>query len=679
MPEPSISAVSVTEQAVNNIEDIALLEPSVQALLKSSGAVLYSGYIWLYIPHDSGALKKDDQDSLDAPLESRRTFLATSMSRTSSISSAPSASQGSRAANISITKASGRYVKCFAVINDQGQFQWTEVRKQEDNDRSSLNERQSDVPVSHPRFKFPLTSTRNRCEGALATECGLNEDNKIDSSRSNVGFKLERTVEALMAHKLRLYFFCIKISTSSAGDIIVEFMESPSVSSQRPSSPGSPPARSKKSPLREKNRFSAQPGTRTVSSPFLPLPDDSLQTKSHARSDSVVPSFGRFVHLNPPVWPSMSPLHDRSLPLTPTPTPPVPEMLAVPKFTSTHSSTHGPLDKSLLTRTPSLFVENRSRSAPPGSIFPTAASLSKHSSYSGLLRNVILATSADITPEQVRLKHHPHSQAGTPDRMMLTPESVPPTVAMSPSSASNVLSLAEDLQKALQIRQEPSDSIDSRSSLDLLGSPLLSSAMRQTKPTLSEITSKKRASTQQQQESLNTALNVERSRLKLIGVLKTLEERCEVEEPSCASQIKADEEEQGKQETSRLATAAMLRVLLQCPFLEQSEAKDSEGKTFMSLKGYTETEAGWKALQKVLEKFLGMFSKNQSVSCIVSRKILSLIRNSCLLLAPPLTPWCLSYLIPPLFSSLRWSDQRSAVCPSARRYTHSVVPCPART
>lgn len=193
----------------------------------------------------------------------------------------------------------------------------------------------------------------------------------------------------------------------------------------------------------------------------------------------------------------------------------------------------------------------------------------------------------------------------------MTPESAPPTVAMSPSSASNVMSLAVDLQKALQIRQEPSDSIDGRSSLDLLGSPLLSSSMRQTKPTLSEITSKKRASIQQQQESLNTALNVERSRLKLIGVLKTLEEGCEAEVQDGSSQAKAAHEEQMKQEASRSATAAMLRVLLQCPFLEQTEAKDSEGRTFMSLKGYTETEAAWKALQNVLGKFLDGPIKDQ--------------------------------------------------------------------
>ncbi|KAG0078599.1 hypothetical protein BGZ90_004845 [Linnemannia elongata] len=610
-PEPVTAVVRNNEQAVNNIGDISLLEPSVQALLKSSGTVLYSGYIWLYIPHEGGALKKDDQDSLDTPPESRRTFLATSMSRTSSASSAPTASQGGRAANISITKASGRYVKCFAVINDQGQFQWTEVKKQEDNDRGSLNERQSDSPVSRPRFGFPLTSTRNRCEGVVATECGPDVGNKIDLSSNNAGFKPERTVEVSMAHKLRLYFFCIKISTSSAGDIVVEFVESPSVSSPRSSSPGSPPARSKKSPLREKNRLSALPSTRTASSPFPPLPDNSLRTKSHAGSDSLVPSFGRFNHLNPPVWPSMSPLHERPLPPTPMPTPPVPGLLAIPKFASTPSSAQGPIDKSLLTRTPSLFVENRTRSAPPGSIFPTAASLSKHGSYSMLLRNAILAASADITPEQARPKHHSYSQTGTPDRMMLTPESAPPTVAMSPSSASNVMSLAEDLQKALQIRQEPSDSIDGRSSLDLLGSPLLSSSMRQTKPTLSEITSKKRASIQQQQESLNTALNVERSRLKLIGVLKTLEEGCEVEVQDGSSQAKAAHEEQMKQEASRSATAAMLRVLLQCPFLEQTEAKDSEGRTFMSLKGYTETEAAWKALQNVLGKFLDGPIKDQ--------------------------------------------------------------------
>lgn len=572
--------------------------------------MLYSGHIWLYIPHDDGVSRKYDQDSLDTPPDSRRPFFATSMSRTSSTSSAPTGIQGIRAANICITKASGRYVKCFAVINDQGQFQWTEVRKQDDGDGGSQNERPGELPAPYPRFGFRLTSTQSRPARGFTTESGSDED--VDSSSNITEFKPERTVQASMAHKLRLYFFCIRISTSSVGDITVEFLESPSASSPRSSAPGNPPVRTKKSPLREKNRLSAPPRTRTTSSPLPPLPTDSSTTTSHARSGSMIPSFGRYTHLNPPVWPSMSPLHERPQPPTPMPTPPLPEMLTVPKVVCIPASAQTSLDKSLLTRTPSLFVENRSRSSPPGSTFPTAASLTRHSSYSGLLRNVILAASADITPEQVRPKYHSYSQTGTPDRMMMTPESAPSTVAVSPSSASNVLSLAEDLQKALQTRQEPSGSIESRSSLDLLGSPLLTSSMQPTKPTLSEITSKKRASIQQQQEALNTALNVERSRLKLIGVLNTLEEGCEVEEVTDTLQAKATQDEQMKQEASRTATAAMARILLQCPFLEQSEAKDADGRTFVTLKGYTETEAAWKALQKTLENFLGMFSTKQS-------------------------------------------------------------------
>ncbi|KAK3835039.1 MAG: hypothetical protein J3R72DRAFT_215812 [Linnemannia gamsii] len=627
-PEPLAGNLGLAEQALKNIDAASPLEPSVQALLKVTGTALYSGYIWLYIPHDGSPSKKDDQESLDSPQDSRRALLAPSMSRTSSASSVPTTQGSARAANICITKASGRYVKCFAVINDQGEFQWTEVKKPDDSDEQCQSESQIDSLVDHRRFGFPLTSTCARREGTLTTGSTPDVDCSVDSlSTVTDNNNPDRKVQASMAHKLRLYFFCIKISTTCTGDIIVEYMESPSAAVSRSTPPGSPPARSKKSPLREQNRLSGQPRMRTASSPLPPQSGESSRTKGHTRSGSMVPSFGRFVDLNPPVWPSMSPYHERALPPTPLPTPPLQEMLEIPKKTPTsNTAARGSLTKSLLARTPSLFVENRSRSAPPGSIFPTAASLSRHSSYSGLLRNVILAASADITPEQILPKYHSYSQAGTPDgtMMMLTPESTPP---------SNVLSLAEDLHKALQqTRQESSDNNNmgegSRDSLDFLGSPLLSSSflspMRQTntsaatKPTLSEITSKKRASFQQQQESLNTALNVERSRLKLIGVLNTLEEGCEIEESAMVIQ-----EDQSKEEASRTSVAAaaavanakaaaMLRVLQQCPFLEKSEATtDAEGRMFVSLKGYTETEAGWRELQKSLEHFLAGPIKDQ--------------------------------------------------------------------
>ncbi|KAF9091055.1 hypothetical protein BGX29_011140 [Mortierella sp. GBA35] len=625
--ESSSGSLSVAGQTSKALGDVTLLEPPVQALLKSAGTVLYSGYIWLYIPNGGVPSRRDDQGSLDILQDSRRVLMAPPMSRTSSMSSVPTTTLGGRAANICISKASGRYVKCFAVINDKGQFQWTEVKKQEDVDGQSQDDYQSESQAAHPTFGFPLTSSRTQGEGTGGTGgtgSSSDEDIGLNSSSSALGTKAERTVQASMAHKLRLFFFCIRISTSSAGDIKVEMLESPS-SVPRPVStpPGSSPARTQKSPLRETNCLSDQPRTRMASSPLPPVPAGGFPTKTHARSGSMAPSFGRFDLLNQPVWPSMSPLHERTLPPTPAPTLPLVEKVIISKTISTPppAATQASLTKNLFLRTPSLFVENRTRSAPPGSIFPTAASLSRFSSYSGLLRNVILAASAEITPEQVRHKHCPYSQTGTPEgTMVMTPESVPSSIAMSPPSTSNVLSLAEELQKALQRRQEPSDGCgdNNRESLNPLGSPLLSPPTRQiTKPTLSEITSKKRASIQQQQESLNIALNVERSRLKLIGVLNTLEEGCEIEEVANSSSMqakaKAREEERMKQEKASrtAAAAAMLRMLLQCPFLEQSETKDTEGRTFLSLKGYTETETGWKALQSTLERFLDGPIKDQ--------------------------------------------------------------------
>jgi hypothetical protein len=50
-----------------------------------------------------------------------------------------------------------------------------------------------------------------------------------------------------------------------------------------------------------------------------------------------------------------------------------------------------------------------------------------------------------------------------------------------------------------------------------------------------------------------------------------------------------------------------------CPFLElNKESEDDMGsyqQPMITLKGYTETEEGWKILQWALEKFLGKFSK----------------------------------------------------------------------
>lgn len=44
-------------------------------------------------------------------------------------------------------------------------------------------------------------------------------------------------------------------------------------------------------------------------------------------------------------------------------------------------------------------------------------------------------------------------------------------------------------------------------------------------------------------------------------------------------------------------------LLSKCPFLETSEDVESEQK--VTLKGYTETEEGWKLLQSALERFIG--------------------------------------------------------------------------
>ncbi|KAF9922939.1 hypothetical protein FBU30_006916 [Linnemannia zychae] len=314
------------------------------------------------------------------------------------------------------------------------------------------------------------------------------------------------------------------------------------------------------------------------------------------------------------VWPSKSPFYERPQPFMPLPTPSLPELLPIPKKSSVPQEVGAitPFAKNVLARTVSLFVENRSRSAPPESIFPTAASLARHSSYSGLLKNVIMAGSSNVTKEQKNSMHNTPSQVGTSTEIKTTPEPKSPTAAITPSSMSNVIVLAEDLQKVLQTRQEQTNNSNDKSPQDFLGCPLLLSTIQQSKTTLSELTFMKRKSIQQQQESLNTALNVERSRLKLIGVLKTLKEGGEIEDPADMLSNEANQDIPTKKDLSQSTVSAdILRVLLQCPFMEQSEVVDAEGNTFLSLKGYTETEAAWKSLQGALENFLAGPIKDQ--------------------------------------------------------------------
>ncbi|KAG0197483.1 hypothetical protein BGX28_009043, partial [Mortierella sp. GBA30] len=669
----AVSDAAFPENASVNDHDSALeLEPACQALLKSStsgssAAPLYSGYVWLYVPNSmsSAPSTKSDTASLADDASPWRVSIPpqTKTDSMSSMSMLPSAMLPSgKAPNISMSRASGRYVKCFASINDKGQFQWVEV-KTEGGDAAGAQGSSQTMYGFQLKSPSSLPSTEDR----RATD-GYSAEN------STLEQKPTRVVQASMAQKLRLYFFCIKISPSSLAEVKVEITETPSLAepsaieqkciapTPKPqhsqiagpasvrSSP-SPPPLSKKSSRRVRNRFSAP--VEPIPSSCLPLsssncsaslallPSETMALhKSRASSGAQVvrsQSLSKSSHSSAPKWPSMSGLHDRchsesrsSSPqlqqqlqaveserpvrkapsMIPPPIPPRP--ILVPPVRGGHHS-----------KSKSLFAENwtKTRSAPPGSILPSVANditlgPKPQEMVTCVAGKVVVVPKAPNTEQQSSV-----------EGKALYSEPLP----MGSSSASNVVSLAQDLKKAMR-RVSGTAVEDEAASMSTKETTSAHSSSLQ-KPSLSEITAKKRASIQQQSNQQpqpyqqykhpeprarsRTSLERERSRLKLVGGLSALHEACECDEGQVVDEeynISAEQKDRRRERTTSggaASVAAMLRMLLQCPFLEQSEGQDAEGRMFVTLKGYTETEDGWKVLQNALERFIDGPIKDQ--------------------------------------------------------------------
>ncbi|KAG0266138.1 hypothetical protein BG011_003125 [Mortierella polycephala] len=657
------------------------LEPACQELLKASGAgsstaPLYSGYVWLYIPNSMS--KKDDQHNMFSLLDDASVRTSTPpLSRTPSVASfsmAPtSTSTASRTANISMSKASGRYVKCFAAINEKGQFQWVEVKQDESELCESEDQSQEgdDVTPAGPRrYGLQLTSAPVQSSNRMVERAADSVHAQATSTTptSTDPTKSTRSVQAFMAHKLRLYFFCIKISPSSLAEAMIEITQTPSVSSsvnatapaavKGASSTPAPPPLSRKSSRRVRNRFSAPVASAytPMSAPLPLLPSTTMavsMAKSRTRSGAQ-PSLDFIKNNSNPTWPSMYPLreerplnHDRerSLPpsrsSTPPPLAPRPSMEKTKSRTlSSHQLQIQPppipprpvMSMQPLTRgghhakSKSLFAENwtKTRSAPPGSIFPNAdksASLQAKGETVKCVAGKVVVVQAGTSEEQQSGNDNEMTVVSCP--MVFSPIPVTPVGSLSPTGPSHVLSLAQDLQKVMKKAHSSSEQNSSATAASLPDA----SASSSHKPSLSEITAKKRASVQNgfsQDSSSSTSLSRmntrnmerERSRLKLIGGLNTLEEACENEENPEAEDKHREGNSNGRgQKTlsggSASSVAATLRMLLQCPFVEQSESQDAEGRMYVTLKGYTETEEAWKELHSALERFVDGPIKDQ--------------------------------------------------------------------
>ncbi|KAF8947235.1 hypothetical protein BGZ47_009864 [Haplosporangium gracile] len=514
---------------------------------RSSTAPVYSGYVWLYIPQATDAWEKDSGErqpisNADSP------GTPTGGSPTSQTSS--------------FNKAPGRYVKCFAAINDQGHFQWVEVKKQ--NDLGHEQDVKTDIKSSsRSSYGIQLVPPQKHTESSSRWHAeGTSEGSEVAPPTSaGSGKKSKDLIQASMSNKLRLYFFCIKVSPSALKEVLISTVpENPSPTASPPAVTLEPiPAISSASSgaakvaSRVRHRLSSSLSTLTTSAK-PPLPN----VKSQSHSGSI--SKGKNA-----TWPTIVPLSDKEGSLL--------HPSVTPGSSSYRSMSHKMSSSSL-------------QSALTG-----ITTLSPPNSSSWL-------QSKDGDGQMVQSP----ALAGSPD-----PESPLP----SASSSSNVLTLAQGLQKAARLTRSHSGSdalvgvghsgydgeaFGSRSA----GSSPNGSVTRP-KMTLSEVMAAKQASIP------DSAATLEQFKLLQQQIdLQQGQQRVGERWPRSMSQNQHYHplQEPVNLEPSRPTPEAIRAT---CPFLElnrDSDDMDSDQQLVITLKGYTETEEGWKILQWALEKFL---------------------------------------------------------------------------
>ncbi|KAF9211022.1 hypothetical protein BGZ59_008622 [Podila verticillata] len=588
---------------------------------RSSLTTLYSGYVWLYVPNIPEASALDNTTGVN----------------------------GTKS-NISISKASGRYVKCFAAINDKGQFQWVEVKKtqgegQEEGGRvttaAAYMNKTGRRSSSRPSYAIQLSSSP--CPSAtsgtvIAPEqfsAGHGEAIEVITepeatvSSQGGGDTGSRIVQASMAHKLRLYFFCIKISPASLAEVMSELSAASSDAPSLKPTPNKEAAmsRAQSTPKTRSPLAGIVLPPRTTSLPSARAANESAAVASTVANDAPVAvpiSTPRFrSETEPakpyslqnsqkfPTWPSMSPLHSdksrnsRMMRMSRT--------VSSTSISSTTSTACAPVQESS-SKTPGMisFERERTMSAPPGSYRasqlcrPGFATLGRHDSIcstrSMLQHTTYIRSNSVLTASPAVMASHRALTGGAklankegPIRTLPNSSSAPslttcaaasassPPPALDPELKSNVLTLAQDLQKVMLSQHS---SISSKSSGEQGDRPVsvqstASLCLSRPKLSLSETMAVKRASLQESTASTFRSLQHKPS----LGNISDVVEECEQED-------KAEEQKQRQ----------VLKLM--CPFLEQSEHVDAQGRTYVTLKGYTETEEGWKSLQSALERFI---------------------------------------------------------------------------
>ncbi|KAF9579985.1 hypothetical protein BGW38_003540 [Lunasporangiospora selenospora] len=664
------SAVTPSEPSQESKQQLpgteSLDAPSKQLLERvcpeNSLPPLFWGYIWLYIPN-SGT----------SPFSSNTTSPHEGVLEEPKLPRLPS--QGlsrstSRAGNISIKKATGRYIKCFSVISSEGQLHWVEAANNDEVDRRSESCKGSGSRTSYSLLLDSSAPCKNSASStARNSQCFPDKSTPSDDYQSVTHNgsdnwpQSEKSIQASMAHKLRLYFFCIKISTSSLPDVRLEKTE---VQEEEKSVR---PRVDKRSEIKARNRISAPIATRPMTLLQLSSSGSSTPAKTRTLSGTFPSGF-----LNQPVWPSMSPFNERQ---PPTSSSTISQERLSQALAKVQMKSNSP--RASFIKAATLFAENRIRSAPPGSIIPQrptpplrplpltrTASISSQRSLNLASKGIqSIASSPSIEPRSrnsLDMRRTGTNSPG-PDMFITTinlpsPVPVPRSLASPPlgqrslpsptsPTTSNVLNLAEGLRNALMSRQLSLSSSDSNSSIATDDSqssknPSTSSVSspgesdsgwnaRKPKMSLSETMAAKRATlTEANAASAAAAIlaSREQSRYQLVhgrargtsGAEDYFSYRGGVQHKRSAPLATTMESEhegpvegkRGKDEEKYAgAKKTIENIMKMCPFLEKIEGVDGQGRGYVTLKGYTETEEAWKTLQVALEQFIDGPIKDQ--------------------------------------------------------------------
>ncbi|GJJ67704.1 hypothetical protein EMPS_00050 [Entomortierella parvispora] len=200
---------------------------------RSSVAPVYIGYIWLFVPSEGLVL----EDGFTLPTDNE------------TVASADDECDNGRTKQETKSKAPGRFVKCFATINDQGHFQWVEVKKQNEIESEqdaapspTFNPRMGSAFMGYSRGASLTGGMLPPMPASPTSSVASSHGGPSSSSRPTYGVQLRpatktssgwsvspiatdsdggHPLQILVARTKRMFCFCIKIKPSALSDVLL--------------------------------------------------------------------------------------------------------------------------------------------------------------------------------------------------------------------------------------------------------------------------------------------------------------------------------------------------------------------------------------------------------------------------------------------------------------------------